>query len=93
MPRIDGHKIAVATLWRWCRRGLRGVRLEYVRVGRRICTTHEALLHFFSQLSSLDEQTSPPGHPPFRAKRKPITSKARLRALAEADAILGKAGI
>ena len=34
LPRIDGRKVCDVTLWRWARRGLRGVRLEYVRVGR-----------------------------------------------------------
>lgn len=30
--------------------------LEYVRVGRRICTTREALLRFFTNLGELDER-------------------------------------
>lgn len=93
LPRIDGRKVAVATLWRWCRKGLRGVHLEYVRVGRRICTSHVALLRFFGALSSLDEQTPQPDRPSFRAKRNPITSKQRLRALADADAVLERARI
>jgi hypothetical protein len=93
LPRIDGRKIAVATLWRWCRRGVRGVHLEYVRVGRRICTTRKALLHFFRILSGLDEQSTRPHQPSSPAKRKPITAKQRLRALADADAVLGKARI
>jgi hypothetical protein len=93
LPRIDGRKVSVCTLWRWCRRGLRGVRLEYVRVGRKICTTHEALMRFFAELSALDRQTSPPGRPSFLAGRKPVTSKQRLRALAEADAVLERARI
>ena len=33
LPRIDGKKVAVCTLWRWCRQGLRPVRLENVRIG------------------------------------------------------------
>jgi hypothetical protein len=93
LPRIDGRKVAVATLWRWARRGLRGARLEYVRVGRKICTTHEALMRFFAELSALDRQTPPPGRPSFLAGRKPVTSKQRLRALAEADEILERARI
>lgn len=93
LPRIDGRKIAIPTIWRWCRKGLRGVHLEYVRVGRKICTTHEALLRFFSALSALDKQTLPPGRPSFLAGRKPVTAKQRLRALAEADAVLKRARI
>jgi hypothetical protein len=66
--------------------------LEYVRVGRRICTTHEALLRFFSELAELDEQT--PSHRPSRARgKRRITSRQRKRALAQADAVLERAGI
>lgn len=93
LPRIDGRKIAIPTLWRWCRRGLRGVHLEHVRVGRKVCTTHGALLRFFADLSALDRETPPPGRPPFPAKRRTITSKQRQRALAEADAVLRRARI
>jgi len=56
LPRIDGKKVAVCTLWRWCRKGLRGKYLDYVRVGRRICTTRQALLRFFTDLADLDER-------------------------------------
>jgi len=34
MPRVNGKRPAVSTLWRWCRKGLRGRYLDYVRVGR-----------------------------------------------------------
>jgi hypothetical protein len=93
LPRIDGKKIAIPTLWRWCRKGLRGARLEYLRVGRRVCTTREALMRFFTNLAELDERVPPPGRPAFLAGRKPVTSKQRLRALAEADEILERARI
>ena len=91
LPHVDGRKVAVCTLWRWCRRGLRGVFLEYVRVGRKICTTREALLRFFTDLAELDEQ-SPPQPAPL-STRTPVTSRQRQRALAEAEAILQEAGI
>jgi len=90
LPEVDGKKPAVCTLWRWCRKGLRGMFLEYVRVGRKICTTREALLRFFTDLAELDEQPPPP--PPL-STRTPVTSRQRQRALAEADAILQEAGI
>lgn len=93
LPKIDGRKICACTLWRWCRKGLRGVRLEYVRVGRKICLTHEALLRFFAELSELDKQTPPKGRPAFLPKRSPITIKQRLRALKEADEVLARARI
>ena len=61
-------------LWRWCRRELRGVFLEYVRVGRRICTTREALLRFFTVLAELDERVDPDHYSkPLAFKRTPTT--------------------
>jgi len=94
LPKVDGKKVSICTLWRWCRVGLRGMFLEYVRVGRKICTTREALLRFFSDLADQDEFVSPDtrSQPRF-LKRSPITSRQRQRALAEADAVLEKAGI
>lgn len=94
LPKIDGRKVAISTIWRWCRKGLRGEHLEYIRVGRKICTTTEALQRFFIRLTEADAllppdtRSLPPG-----LKRSPITSKQRQRALAEADAILRRAGI
>ena len=93
LPRIDGRKVAIPTIWRWCRKGLRGVFLDYIRVGRKICITPDALNRFFTELSALDRRTPPQGRPAFLAKRKTISSVQRQRALAEADRILMEAGI
>jgi len=102
LPRLDGKKVSVCTLWRWCRVGMRGVFLEYVRVGRTICTTREAMLRFFSELADFDEHMPPEARDDLSArlprhflsrKRSPITSRQRRRALAEADAVLERAGI
>ena len=94
LPKVDGKKISVCTLWRWCRKGLRGQFLEYVRVGRKICTTREALLRFFAELADLDERAEPDRYAkPTSLKRTPISSRQRQRSLAEADAVLERAGI
>ena len=94
LPKVNGKRPAICTLWRWCRKGLRGQFLDYVRVGRQICTTREALLRFFTNLAEIDERVEPGRYakPPF-VKGKPVTSRVRQRALAEADAILQEAGI
>ncbi len=94
LPRVDGRKVAIGTVWRWCRRGLRGVFLEYVRVGRKVCTTRQAMLRFFSDLADLDDRVDPARcvKPTF-IKRTPITSRRRQQALAEADRVLERAGI
>ena len=94
LPKVDGKKPCVCTLWRWCRTGLRGVFLQHVRVGRRVCTTRSALLRFFSAVAELDQQAAAPARSqPRTLKRRPITSRRRQRALAEADAVLKRAGI
>lgn len=43
--RLPG-KPSLPTLWRWCAKGVRGVRLAHLRLGRRIFTTVEALNEF-----------------------------------------------
>jgi len=94
LPKIDGKKVAISTLWRWCRRGLRGEHLEYIRVGRKICVSPEALERFFVKLVELDERVPPDTRSlPAALRRPPITSKQRQKALAEADAVLRRAGI
>ena len=94
LPRIDGKKVSVCALWRWCRKGLRGERLRYIRVGRKICTSRTELLRFFNRLSELDDQApTDTCSLPATLKRRPITSRQRQRSLAEADAVLRRAGI
>ena len=94
LPRVNGRKPAVCTLWRWCRKGLRGQFLAYVRVGRRICTTRQAMLRFFTDLAEIDQQQRPvPYAKPASLKHQPVTSRERQRALSEADRILEEAGI
>ena len=50
-PRRRGKRPAVATLYRWASRGLRGVRLETIRVGGTLCTSLEALQRYCERLS------------------------------------------
>ena len=59
LPRIDGKRPHHSTLWRWCRKGVRGVHLEYVRFGHRICTSVEALTRFTQELASIDPTPNP----------------------------------
>jgi hypothetical protein len=44
----------VSCLFRWAKHGLRGVRLETIRVGGTLCTSREALERFFARLAELD---------------------------------------
>jgi len=54
LPRFGSKKIHKSTVWRWCSKGLKGVRLEHVKIGRRICTTRDALDRFFDSLAEKD---------------------------------------
>jgi len=94
LPRINGRKPAVSTLWRWCRKGLRGIHLEYLRMGRKIVTSKEALHRFFTELAEADEALEDrPRATPECLRKRGISARARQRALEEADAILAEAGI
>jgi len=92
LPKTNGKRINVSTLWRWCRKGLRGVTLEYTRVGSKIATSPEALGRFFSALAEADAMQSSSDQP-TRFEHRRRSGKERQRAVAEADAILVKAGI
>ncbi len=54
LPPIDGRRPHTSTLWRWCRKGVRGIRLEHVRLGNRVCTSREALVRFSQRLATIE---------------------------------------
>lgn len=94
LPRINGRRPHVSTLWRWCRKGLKGVRLEYVRVGSKIAVSRQGLDRFFVELAAADaaaESTPPPTQQP--AAQKPRSEKARARAIEAARRKLKAAGV
>src|SRR4051812_46805516 len=45
---------APVSLWRWCRKGVNGVRLGYIRIGRKILTSKPALSRFTAALAAAD---------------------------------------
>lgn len=52
LPRCRGGRpVNPSTLWRWATRGLRGVRLETIRVGGSTCTSTEAVKRFLAALN------------------------------------------
>jgi Protein of unknown function (DUF1580) len=86
---------SIVSLWRWSRKGVKGVRLEYQRVGRKMFTTAEALARFFAALTALDV----PIEQKPAAPRRPSSSRQvrregdRKRAVEGARAKLAAAGI
>jgi hypothetical protein len=65
--RRGGKRPDISTLYRWCQVGLRGVRLEFIKIGGQTCTSIEALQRFFDALST---PTNGKGHPTTRSRSK-----------------------
>ena len=87
----------IASVWRWCRKGVKSaaggyVRLEHVRIGGRIYTSSEALERFFAAVAAADLEY-------FRDDEATIAHEAepspvqREREIAAADRRLAAAGI
>lgn len=94
LPRVSGKRIHVSTLWRWCKKGLHGTRLEYLRVGSKIVTTSEALQRFFSTLAKLDEnQPQYPTYKPARMRNRRNSDASRQRDIDDAQSVLVRAKI
>lgn len=76
LPRLRaGRAVNPSTIWRWASHGVRGVRLETVRVGGTTCTSLEALERFFARLNPV-EAVAPPSSLP-----RPDLAKAELERL------------
>ena len=69
LPRVNGKRIHPSSLWRWARKGVRGVRLETRLLGGRLVTSLEALERFTTRLADI--------YPPERPSRSPSHRKAR----------------
>lgn len=87
LPRLNGKRPHASTLWRWGRRGLRGIRLEVRRVGGRFCTSIEALDRFSKELAEIDLPDRP------AAPAKHATERQREQSVERAERTLAKAGI
>lgn len=72
--RRGGSKVAISTLWRWSRRGSRGVVLRTVRVGGAVYTSREALVDFITARSAVDH-----------APQQPMPTTASKRAMRQLD--------
>ena len=92
MPRgTNGRKVHVSTIWRWCRRGCRGIKLRYYRVGRTIMVTETTLQQFFSALAKVDaEQADSNNYKPRPKRSRPGNRQASID---QANDVLRNAGI
>ena len=81
IPRRRGKtgRLHPSTVWRWALKGVRGVRLEVVRVGGTLCTSAQALQRFFDRLADTSPVTGGP-HPHPTAP-DPVSVERQLDAL------------
>lgn len=93
LPPIDGRRIHVSTLWRWARKGVRGVRLEHIRLGHRVCTSLEALNRFAQSLADAQEVSPSLPQAPLRSGPKSRSAAQRDRDIAAAEAELEVGGV
>lgn len=66
VPPVGGKRPHTSTLFRWTRKGVRGgIKLDSVRIGRKLCTSREALDRFFEAVTNAptpepDKQSAAP---------------------------------
>lgn len=75
--RRRGCKIHTSTVFRWVQQGLRGVRLEALRVGGTLCTSEAALKRFFAKLSARDPLCT--SQLPAKPRRRVSGKRGRVR--------------
>lgn len=77
MPkRANGKKIHVSAVYRWINRGLRGVRLEVIRIGGTSYTSKEALQRFAERLTG-PQSPSPNSRVATKSRQKKIDQAAK----------------
>lgn len=86
LPKVNGRHTHASTIWRWARKGVRGVHLEVRRFGGRFVTSVEALDRFGKALAELDAD------PRHRPAGQPAAHRCNCGA-EQAEAELAKAGI
>jgi hypothetical protein len=86
--RRGGRKAHSSTLTRWGKRGLRGIKLEVLRVGGTLATSREALDRFFMRLADSEPAAESPVSP--AAQQSKSNREDRIAAAKE---VLAKAGI
>lgn len=60
LPKRNGKKLHLCTLWRWCRKGVRGVLLRTVPVGGHLYTTAAFVQAFLDALADERKRRNAP---------------------------------
>src|SRR5688572_26005346 len=79
-PKIIPGRPHLSQVYRWAMRGLRGVKLEWVRCGGRRYTSHEALARFYAALTHADGGESAPLPTPKRRQTQIAHAEKELQA-------------
>ena len=82
-PRPTGKRVHISAVYRWLLRGIRGVRLESLKIGGTTYTSKEALQRFADRL------TGPPADPDTTSATTLTRQKQIDRAAKQVEAILG----
>jgi hypothetical protein len=88
----------VSALWRWCRRGVKArsgerVRLQHVRVGGKLYTTHAWIDAFGEQLASADAAFFDRADEPVDAPPLVVSRQQRQAQIDDARAALARMGV
>jgi hypothetical protein len=91
----NGRPMSLATVYRHMFQGVKGIRLEHVKIGGNTYTSVEAVQRFVERLTSAraGTPTAPAGTSPPTPPPAPRTPSARARAITQADRELERLGI
>jgi hypothetical protein len=90
LPRLNGRKLHISTLWRWARVGCKGVKLDYTRLGHRILVSREGCARFMAALAKAEPVPRPRVPDPQPATRTP---ERKAKDIAKARAELAELGV
>jgi len=58
LPTVNGKPVHPSAIWRWCRKGIKGISLEYMILGGRYLTTMDAIEIFCNKLARRELETN-----------------------------------
>lgn len=93
LPRLRGKRVHTSTIFRWCKRGVKGVFLKYGKIGRTIVVSPSDLQTFFTALAEADSADQPNTTASRKRRPRRTTSATRQREIEAANEVLIKAGI
>lgn len=93
LPRLRGTRVHTSTIFRWCKRGVRGVYLKYGKIGRTIVVSPSNLQTFFMALAEADTADQPAAKAAHKRKPRRTNSTTRQREIEAANDLLINAGI